>query len=111
MHAARIVIRALVAFRTTTLPGIKLVDGSFALDAEQESERWNEHFAALLCDDLVDTLVEHPAPAKPATHDVDEALAAIGSLTDEVQRVSAGLPNNKALGMDPIPFELWKAGH
>ena len=41
-------IRALGAFRTTTLPGIKLADGSFALDAEQESERWNEHFAALL---------------------------------------------------------------
>ena len=37
-------------------------------------------------------------------------MAAIGSLTDEVQRVIAGLPNNKALGMDQIPAELWKAG-
>ena len=70
-------IRALGAFCTTTFPGIKLADGRFALDAEQECERWNEHFAALLCGELVDTLVELPAPATPATRDVDEALAAI----------------------------------
>ena len=103
-------IRALGAFRTTTLPGIKLADGSFALDAEQESERWNEHFAALLCGNLVDTLVEPPVPVTPATHDVQEALAAIGSLKDEVQRVVRSLPNNKAFGTDMILAELWKAG-
>ena len=59
---------------------------------------------------LVDTLVEPPAPATLAAHDVDEALAAIGSLTDEVQRVITGLPNNKALGMDQISAELLKGG-
>ena len=106
-------VRALGAFRTTALPGIKLDDGSFALDAEQESEIWNEHIhcSTVMCGDLVDTLVEPPAPITPATHDVDEALAAIGSLTDKVQRVITSLPNNKALGMDQIPAELWKAGH
>ena len=90
---------------------IKVINAPLPGINEQESERWNEHFAALLCGDLVDTLVEPPAPATPATHDVDEALAAIGSLTDEVQRVITGLPNNKAPGMDQIPTELWKAGH
>ena len=90
----------------TTFPGIKLADGSFALDTEQECERWNEHFTALLCVELVNTLVDPPAPATPATRDVDEALAAIGSLTNEVQRVITGLPNNKALDMDQIPAEL-----
>ena len=104
-------IRSLGAFRTTTLPGIKLADGSFALDAEQESEIWNEHFAALLCGDLVDTLVEPPAPATPVIRDVDEAVAANGPLTDEVQHMNTSLPNNNALGMDQIPAELWKAGH
>ena len=61
--------------------------------------------------DLVDTLVEPPAPVTPVIHDVDEALAASGSLTDEVQHMITSLPNNKALGMDQIPGELWKAGH
>ena len=82
IHAAR----ALGAFRTSTLPGGKLADGSFALDAEQESERWNEHLAALLCGGLVDTFVEPPVHATPATHDVDETLAAIGTLTENATR-------------------------
>ena len=81
-------------------PPLFLADGSFALDAEQESERWNEHFASLLCGNLVDILV----------HEVEEAMAAIGSLKDEVQRVVTSLPNNKAQGKDMIPAELWKAG-
>ena len=102
--------RALGAFRTTTLPGVKLADGTFALDAEQESERWNEHFAALLCGHLVDTLLKPPVPVTPAAHEVEEAMATFGSLRDEVQRVVTSLPNNKALGKDMIPAELWKAG-
>ena len=89
----------------------KLADGSFASNAEQESERLNEHLVALSCGDHVDTLVEPPAPATPATHNGNTALAATGSLPDEVQRVITDLPNNKALGMDQIPAELWKAGH
>ena len=103
-------IRALGAFRTTTLPGIKLADGSFALNAEQENERWNEQFATLLFGNIVDTLVEPPVPVTPATHEVEEAMAAIGSLEDEVQRVVTSLPNNKALGKAMIPSKLWKAG-
>ena len=102
--------RALGAVRTTTLPGIKLADGSFALDSEEESERWNEHFAALLCGNLVEILVEPPVPVTPASHEVEEAMDAIGALKDEVQRVVTSLPSNKALGKDMIPAELWKAG-
>ena len=101
-------IRALGAFRATTLPGIKLADGSFALDAEQESERWHEHFAALLC--FSSTLWWNPLYLSHfATHEVEEAMAAVVSLKDEVQRVVTSLPNNKALGKDMIPSELWKA--
>ena len=58
------------------------------------------------CNVVISARLPHVQP-----HDVDETLAATGSLTDEVQRVITGLPNNKALGMDQILDELWQAGH
>ena len=67
----------------------------------------SQHFCVVISS----TLWWNPSvPVTPATHDVQEALAAIGSLKDEVQRVVRSLPNNKAFGTDMILAELWKAG-
>ena len=111
MHAARI---ASSVHRALSAPPLSLASSwltaawrwTLSRDAKDGTNTLQYRYVVI----SFDTLVEPPAPATPATHD-DEALAAVGSLADEVQRVITGIPNNKALGMDLIPAELWKAGH
>ncbi|CAK0801015.1 unnamed protein product [Prorocentrum cordatum] len=103
------IVRRLGGFSPSTLPGTRLANGEFAVSEAQAKERRETFFAELLIGELQQDVPQPSPPPLPDPQLVRDAFAEVGNVRYRVSQLLQTIKDNKAVGPDGLPIEVWKA--